>query len=118
MPDIDFIRDTVLSHAKETQKEWLEKEFYWGEYSSYPAAGGIIRLESGWYAWSNNDHSEPVFSGPIPDADIIAYLFNLRLGLEVEGYRMDLAKAVMYLKLPKYRSLEEIRGELSGAASS
>lgn len=107
-----------MSHAKEIQKGWLEKEFYWGEYSTYPASSGIIRLESGWYAWSNNDHSEPVFSGPIPDADIIAYLFNLKLGLEVEGYRMDLAKAVMYLELPKYRSLEEIRGDSSGAANS
>ena len=116
MPNIDFIRDTVLSHAKEAQKGWLEKEFYWGEYSTYPAASGIIRLEGGWYAWSNNDHSEPVFSRPIPDADIIAYLFNLRL--EVEGYRMDPAKAVMYLELPKYRSLEEIRADSSGAASS
>ena len=114
MTDIGFIRNTILSHAGETQKNWLEKEFYWGEYSSYPAASGILRLEDGWYAWSNSDHSEAVFTGPIPDADIIAYLFNLKLGLEVEGYTMDMEKAAYYLDLPRYRSLEEIRGRSSG----
>ncbi len=110
MLDINFIRDTIYSHVSESQRETLKKEFYWGEYTTYPAVRGIFHLDSGWYFWLNSDHSEPVFSGPISDEDIIAYLFNLEMGIAPEPYKISLEKANQYLSLPRYYSLKEIPG--------
>ncbi len=84
---LDLIKSKITELAG--QQSRIIKDFNWGIHETTPDKQGLLHLEDGWYIYSNNDHMESIFVGPIKDEEILGYLCSAVFYIDSDEFTID-----------------------------
>ena len=104
---VEFIKSKIIELAAGNNISKIE-EYNWGKHERTPDKKGILLLEDGWYIYSNTDHMESIFTGPISDEEIIGYLCAAEFDIEAGEYAIDRRRMyeIMFKKTNGFDSVQ------------